>query len=86
MGYRILKFGANWCGPCKVLNKKLEEFTDCEVIKYDVDEVDEELLEKFRIRNIPVTVLVDENDEEIQRWVGLFDLQEISDKIKQLNG
>ena len=86
MGYKILKFGADWCGPCKVLNKKLEEFTDCEVIKYDVDEVDEELLEKFRIRNIPVTVLVDENDEEIQRWVGLFDLQEISDKIKQLNG
>ena len=86
MGYKILKFGADWCSPCKVLNKKLEEFTDCEVIKYDVDEVDEELLEKFRIRNIPVTVLVDENDEEIQRWVGLFDLQEISDKIKQLNG
>lgn len=85
MNYKILKFGADWCMPCKVLNKKLEDFTDCEVVKYDVDDVDEELLEKYRIRNIPVTILVDDNEEEIQRWVGLFNLQEITDKIKELN-
>ena len=85
MNYKVLKFGAEWCGPCRVLNKNLENFSDCEVIKYDVDDVDEELLEKFKIRNIPVTVLVDDNEEEIQRWVGLFNLQEITDKIKELN-
>lgn len=85
MNYKVLKFGADWCGPCKVLNKKLEKFSDCEVIKYDIDDVDEELLEKFKIRNIPVTVLVDDNEEEIQRWIGLFNLQEITDKIKELN-
>lgn len=85
MNYKILKFGAEWCGPCKTLNKKLEDFNDCEVIKYDVDDVDEELLEKFKIRNIPVTILVDDNEKEIQRWVGLFNLQEITDKIKELN-
>lgn len=86
MEYKIIKFGADWCGPCKVLNKKLEDFTDCEVVKYDVDEVEEDLLEKYRIRNIPVTILVDDNEEEIQRWVGVFNVQEISDKIKELNG
>lgn len=85
MNYKILKFGADWCMPCKVLNKKLEDFTDCEVVKYDVDDADEELLKKFKIRNIPVTILLDENEEEIQRWVGLFNLQEITDKIKELN-
>jgi thioredoxin 1 len=85
MNYKVLKFGAEWCGPCRVLNKNLEKFTDCKVIKYDVDDVDEELLEKFKIRNIPVTVLVDDNEKEIQRWVGLFNVQEISDKIKELN-
>ena len=85
MNYKVLKFGAEWCGPCRVLNKNLENFSDCEVIKYDVDDVDEELLEKFKIRNIPVTVLVDDNEKEIQRWVGLFNLQEITDKIKELN-
>ena len=85
MNYKVLKFGAEWCGPCRVLNKNLEKFTDCKVIKYDVDDVDEELLEKFKIRNIPVTVLVDDNEKEIQRWVGLFNVQEITDKIKELN-
>ena len=86
MNYKILKFGADWCMPCKVLNKKLEDFTDCEVVKYDVDDVDEELLEKYRIRNIPVTILLDENEEEIQRWVGVFDVNEISNKIREING
>lgn len=86
MNYKILKFGADWCMPCKVLNKKLEDFTDCEVVKYDVDDVDEELLEKYRIRNIPVTILVDDNEEEIQRWVGVFDVNEISNKIEEING
>lgn len=86
MEYKVLKFGAEWCGPCKTLNKKLEDFTDCEVVKYNVDDVDEELLEKFKIRNIPVTILLDENEEEIQRWIGVFDVNEISNKIEEING
>ena len=86
MEYKILKFGAEWCGPCKILNKNLESFKDCDVIKYDVDEVDEDLLEKFKIRNIPVTILVNDNEEEIQRWVGVFNVNEITEKINELNG
>lgn len=85
MGYKVLKFGADWCGPCKALNQKLENFKDCEVIKYDVDEVEEDLLEKYKIRNIPVTILVNENENEVQRWVGLFNVNEITEKIKELN-
>lgn len=86
MEYKIIKFGADWCGPCKVLNKKLEDFTGCEVVKYDVDEVEDDLLQKYQIRNIPVTILVDKNENEIQRWVGVFNVDEISDKIKDING
>lgn len=86
MEYKVLKFGAEWCGPCKVLNKNLESFKDCDVIKYDVDEADEDLLEKFKIRNIPVTILVNDNEEEIQRWVGVFNVNEITEKINELNG
>ena len=71
--------------PCKVLNKNLENFTDCEVVKYDVDDVDEDMLSQFKVRNIPVTLLLNDNDEEVKRWVGVFNVQEISDKIKELN-
>ena len=83
---KVLKFGAEWCMPCRVLNKNLENFTDCEVVKYDVDDVDEDMLSQFKIRNIPVTILLNNNDEEVKRWIGVFNVQEISDKIKELNG
>lgn len=84
MKYKVIKFGANWCYPCKVLNKNFDKFTKCEVIKYDVDDVDEELLQKYKIRNIPVTILVDENGEEIYKWNGVFNLSELEEKLDEL--
>jgi len=83
--FKCYVFSAHWCGPCRVLHKNLENFTDCEVVNYDVDELEENVLRKFKIRNIPVTILLNDNNEEIKRWVGLFNVQEISDKIKELN-
>ena len=49
--------------------------------KYDIDDEIDDLLEKYNIRNIPVTILTDDNDNEIQRWVGIFDINELNDKI-----
>lgn len=83
--FKCYVFSAHWCGPCRVLHKNLENFTDCEVVNYDVDELEENVLRKFKIRNIPVTILLNDNNEEIKRWVGVFNVQEMSDKIKELN-
>ena len=78
---KLLKFGAEWCGPCRMLDQKLEDFTLCEVEKIDIsDDENEELCEKYKVRNIPVTVALDDNGNEIKRWVGVFDL----DEVKQL--
>ena len=85
MEYKVIKIGAAWCPPCKMLDKRLEAFNECEVIKYDAED-DEEIVNKFNVRNIPVTILVDDNENELHRWVGLFDVNEISEKIKELNG
>lgn len=82
---KLLKFGAKWCGICRVLNKNLENFSGCEVVKYDVDEIDEDLLQKYNIRNIPVSILVNDEGEEIKRWVGLFNVNEITDFFKGEN-
>ena len=37
MNVKLLKFGAEWCGPCGVMDKRLENFDKCELIKYSVE-------------------------------------------------
>ena len=47
---KLLKFGAEWCAPCKTMEERLKDFTGCEVKHYDVDSDDTEtleLIEKF---------------------------------------
>ena len=78
---RVIKFGSKTCGPCRMVDQRLDKFDKCEVIKYDIDDEIADLLEKYNIRNIPVTILTDDNDNEIQRWVGIFDINELNDKI-----
>lgn len=78
---KLIKIGAEWCGPCRVLDKQLENFNKCEVIKYDVEE-NEDIVEQYKVRNIPVTILLDDNDNEIKRWVGLFNINEIEKELE----
>ena len=80
---KIVKIGAEWCGPCRALDKQLENFNRCEVVRYDVDE-NETIADEYNIRNIPVTILFDDNDNEIKRWVGLFNVREIEEEIQKM--
>lgn len=67
---RIEKFGASWCGPCKVLDRTLEQLSGIEIIKHDVDE-EEDLANDLGIRNVPVLIYY---DNEVQRTVGAVSL------------
>lgn len=81
---RIEKFGAVWCGPCKMLDKTLEQLTEVDVVKYDVDEYEDLTTEKG-IRNIPVLIFYN-GDKEVDRLIGsvsLNKINEIIDKWKQ---
>lgn len=70
---RIEKFGASWCGPCKVLDRTLEQISGIEIVKHDVDE--EEDLAHFKgIRNVPVLIYYNDRDEEVKRTVGAVSL------------
>jgi thioredoxin-like negative regulator of GroEL len=81
---KVIKIGAEWCPQCKMLDKKFEGFDACELTTYDAEE-NEDIVEKYGIRNIPVTILLDDNENVIHRWVGLFDINEINEKIKEIN-
>lgn len=80
---KVIKIGAEWCGPCRALDKQLETFKGCEVIKYDVDE-NESIVEEYNVRSVPVTILLDDTGNEIKRWIGLFNVNEINDELERL--
>lgn len=83
---RLIKIGAEWCGPCKTMDTRLEKFTACEVVKYDIEEENietENIIEKYKVRNIPVIVLEDDNGELLHKWVGAVSLTDIENKINE---
>lgn len=81
---RILKFSATWCSPCQSLKRTLAgmDIND-KVEEIDIEE-NEDLCEKYKIKNIPVLVFLDENDNEIDRLVGNVPKNTIEEKINIL--
>ena len=73
---RIEKFGASWCGPCKVLDRTLEQISRIEIVKHNVDE-EEELANSKGIRTVPVLIYYNDRDEEVKRTIGAVSLETI---------
>ena len=81
----IIKFSAEWCGPCKayknIFDKVVSEYSDITVIEADVDK-DADITLKYGIRSVPTTIIA-KNDVELDRITGLIldkDLKSIIDK------
>lgn len=75
---KLLKFFADWCGPCKALEKTLGNI---EHENIDI-ELNEELTSKYGIRSIPTLVLVDDEGKEMRRLTGAVTLDEINKFLK----
>ena len=68
---KVYKFSASWCGPCKQLSTLLETIqTKPEIVEIDIDQ-ESDKARMFQIRGVPTMVMVDENDKEIRRVVGI---------------
>lgn len=78
----IEKYGAEWCGPCRVLDKILDQLTDVKVVKFDADE-DEEEFEQNEVLTLPFMIFKDENDKIVMRVAGLLSLERIHEIIQE---
>lgn len=77
----ILKFFGSWCNPCKDLSKNLED-AGIEHKSIDVDE-NEELTEKYNVMSVPTIVVLDEDDNEVGRFIGSRTKEQLLKELKK---
>jgi len=87
-GVKCLKFSAVWCSPCRVLGNTingltLEETDGAQFAEIDVDEADEELVDAYSIKSIPVLVYF-KDGLVADKTVGLLTKQQLLDKIEEV--
>ena len=78
---KILKFQAEWCGPCKMLSKTLEGYDEVEIQEIDID-ADQEVAIRYGIRGVPTLVLLDDNGAELRRKSGMMMMNDFEKFVK----
>jgi thioredoxin 1 len=73
---KILKFSLPTCKPCVTLTEQMKEL---DLSNFEIQEVNlkeyKELGEKYNIRSVPTLVVLDEQDNEIERIRNIVQLK-----------
>jgi thioredoxin 1 len=75
----IVKFGAPWCGPCKMLDPVLDEVdkSGLPVYKITIDnKAVAQVVEDYGVMGIPVTIGF-ANGQKIKKHIGLANAEQI---------
>lgn len=80
-GTWLVDFSATWCGPCKMLEPVLEEFSkDNQVLKVDIDQFSE-LTSSFGIMSVP-TLIVFKDGNKVTQDVGYRNVTQLNELVK----
>lgn len=77
----VLKFSAQWCGPCRIMTKLFEDVEG--ITNIDVDK-DKETAAQYGVRRIPTFVFL-KDDKEVYRKSGTMTLQEYETILTEIN-
>ena len=80
----LIDFYADWCGPCKMLSRVVEQFAseneNIKVVKINVDD-EQDLAIEYGVMSIPTLVVI-KNGQESNRSVGLVSKDDILNIVK----
>ena len=81
---KAIKFYADWCGPCKMYSKiwnnvESELKEEVEFVEIDVDKDTTGLAAQYKVRSMPTTVIIKEEDEI--KVTGLIQEKELKELI-----
>jgi thioredoxin 1 len=85
MAKKVIKFYAEWCGPCKVYGPTFERVKQelqegIEFVEVNVENDPENLSGEFKVRGIPLTVVL-EDGEKIKEKSGRLSEAELKELI-----
>ena len=83
---KVYKFYAEWCQPCKMLSKVIEDAKDkidpsVELIEFDID-AEMMTAVNYNVRGVPTMVIVDDAGKEIKRQSGYMNEEKLLEFLK----
>jgi len=81
---KVLKFYADWCGPCKGLTQIINNAGDKVTLQIENVNIDENIFmaQEYKVRSVPTMIVVDDNENEIRRKVGTMNEEQLLEFLK----
>ena len=75
----LVDFYADWCGPCKMMGKVLEQ-VDFDVLKVNVD-THSDIAKEYGVMSIPTLILFDDG-KEVKKSICFMGKDDLEDFLK----
>ena len=79
---KLIKASADWCSPCRVLSTMMDGFKLVPVENLNID-LDPDRTRELGIRSVPTLILLDSDDNEVWRNVGVIDKAQLELQIRK---